>query len=134
MGDFPKWTLGKNSQIILCFFLRGSLTWQCVVDVGIPAILQTITTTDAVSTTVKPKLRRNFVENTEENLQRIGYQSENHLGVILLILDPIVSITLLPQQTIPIRNRSYNLYKLELGSCLFLGNIWKKKKQKSESF
>ena len=33
-------------------------TWQCVVDVGIPAILQTITTTEAVSTTVKPKLWR----------------------------------------------------------------------------
>ena len=27
---------------------------------------------------------------------------ENHLGVILPILDPIVSITLLPQQTIPV--------------------------------
>ena len=34
------------------------LTWQCVVDVGMPAILQTITTTEAVSTTVKPKLQR----------------------------------------------------------------------------
>ena len=35
-----------------------SLTWQCVVEVGMPAILQTITTTEAVSTTVKPKLKR----------------------------------------------------------------------------
>ena len=35
------------------------LTWQCVVDVGMPAILQTITTTEAVSTTVKPKLKGN---------------------------------------------------------------------------
>ena len=36
--------------------LRMILTWQCVVDVGIPAILQTITTTEAVRTTVNPKL------------------------------------------------------------------------------
>ena len=35
-----------------------SLTWQCVVEVGMPAILQTITTTEAVNTTVKPKLKR----------------------------------------------------------------------------
>ena len=39
-----------------------SLTWQCVVEVGMPAILQTITTTEAVSTTVKPKLKRKVAE------------------------------------------------------------------------
>ena len=89
-------------------------TWQCVVDVGMPAILQTITTTEAVSTTVKPKLKRKGEkeQNTKLRKERCtpvlyywnGYQFENHLGVILLILDPIVSITLLPQQTIPTRN------------------------------
>ena len=39
-----------------------SLTWQCVVEVGMPAILQTITTTEAVSTTVKPKLKRKVAD------------------------------------------------------------------------
>ena len=67
-------------------------------------------TTEAVSTTVKPKLKRNSEEEHTKlrkinvHLHVIGYQFENHLGVILLILDPIVSITLLPQQTIPARN------------------------------
>ena len=53
-------------------------TWQWVVEVGIPAMLQTITTTEAVRTTVKPRL-----------------------GVMRLILEPIVSMTRLPQQTMP---------------------------------
>ena len=39
-----------------------SLTWQCVVEVGMPAMLQTITTTEAVSTTVKPKLKRKVAD------------------------------------------------------------------------
>ena len=55
-----------------------AVTWQWVVEVGMPAMLHTITTTEAVSTTVKPRL-----------------------GVIRLILEPMVSMTLLPQQTMP---------------------------------
>ena len=43
-----------------------SLTWQCVVEVGMPAILQTITTTEAVSTTVKPKLKRKVAEKNNK--------------------------------------------------------------------
>ena len=68
-----------------------------------PAILQTITTTEAVSTTVKPKLKRNVAE------KNTTFRTEDYLGVILLILEPIVSITLLPQQIIPFQKRSENL-------------------------
>ena len=51
----------------------------------------------------------------------IGYQFENHLGVILLILDPIVSITRLPQQTIPVRNWSKSFFSLsEIDHKVFL--------------
>merc|ERR1719483_1883051 len=55
------------------------ITWQWVVEVGIPAMEQIITTMEAVRTTVNP--------------------SE---GVILLILDPMVTITLFPKQMSPI--------------------------------
>ena len=37
------------------------------------------------------------------------FRTEDYLGVILLILEPIVSITLLPQQIIPFQKRSENL-------------------------
>ena len=49
------------------------LTWQCVVDVGMPAILQTITTTEAVRTTVKPKLQRENWEKGSEVATAIEY-------------------------------------------------------------
>ena len=51
--------IDKDDDIDTCDEEEDDIsTWQCVVDVGIPAILQTITTTEAVSTTVKPKLWR----------------------------------------------------------------------------
>ena len=86
-----------------------SLTWQCVVEVGMPAILQTITTTEAVSTTVKPKLKRKVAEKKNKVAEITIFRTEDYLGVILLILEPIVSITLLPQQIIPFQKRSENL-------------------------
>ena len=86
-----------------------SLTWQCVVEVGMPAILQTITTTEAVSTTVKPKLKRKVAEKKQQVVDITIFRTEDYLGVILLILEPIVSITLLPQQIIPFQKRSENL-------------------------
>ena len=86
-----------------------SLTWQCVVEVGMPAILQTITTTEAVSTTVKPKLKRKVPEEKQQVAEIAIFRTEDYLGVILLILEPIVSITLLPQQIIPFQKRSENL-------------------------
>ena len=46
-------------RMVMMMLMILILTWQCVVDVGMPAILQTITTTEAVSTTVKPKLKGN---------------------------------------------------------------------------
>ena len=58
---------------------------------------------------VKPKLNGNSGEKyklgqlkTESRNDWICTSVKNHLGVILLILVPIVSITLLPQQTIPV--------------------------------
>ena len=85
-----------------------SLTWQCVVEVGMPAILQTITTTEAVSTTVKPKLKRKVAGKKQQVPEIAIFRTEDYLGVILLILEPIVSITLLPQQIIPFQKRSEN--------------------------
>ena len=74
-----------------------------------PAILQTITTTEAVSTTVKPKLKRKVAEEKQQVAEITIFRTEDYLGVILLILEPIVSITLLPQQIIPFQKRSENL-------------------------
>ena len=63
------------------------LTWQCVVDVGMPAILQTITTTEAVSTTVKPKLKRKSEESHTKS-------RKNHSALHLIGLDTSLKITL----------------------------------------
>ena len=62
-------------------------TWQCVVDVGMPAILQTITTTEAVSTTVKPKLKRKSEESHTKS-------RKNHSALHLIGLDTSLKITL----------------------------------------